>query len=203
MLSQIEKEIKEMLNTVLEMWTLVHQAFMEHNLDLFSSILDKENKLNEWEKKLLSQLVELNKNKTLNKKEEKKISVYMDIVADLELIGDYCKDILERVEIKIHERLLFSDEAVNEYNQLYSRSREALERVYRALEEEDIDLLNKVIREEEKIDRLAKELREHHNERLIKGICSPLAGNMFINILDFTALIYKNTVNVAKLLKNL
>ena len=196
-LNSIKKSIADMAKQALDMWKSTHQAFMEHNLDLFPRILSEENKLNDLEKELTAKLVELGR-ASASKEEKIKVTIYADVVGDLELIGDYCKDILERVQIKIEEKLLFSDEAVKEYGGLYGKTEEALEEVVFALDRDSPEAVKTVLKKEEQIDSLVDEYRGRHDQRLIDGICSPMACNMFLNMLDFTAAVYRHTNRIAK-----
>ncbi|MCM8783239.1 MAG: hypothetical protein NC818_00445 [Candidatus Omnitrophica bacterium] len=199
-IDKINAGIVEMARITLEMWQLTHRAFMEHNLDLFSTILADENQLNDLEKQLTSQLVEMSRSISLSlgKKEEACIASYIEIVEDIEVIGDYCKDILERLEIKISEKLLFSEDAVSDYNILYLRTEEAMKTLYTALEKRELSSLKKIIDGLKDTEHLLEALQKNHHQRLIKGICSPLSGNMFINMLDFTALAYQQINKIAR-----
>jgi len=197
-LNSLKAKIGFMAQTALSMWKLTFQTFMEHDTNILSAALDEEAKLNDLEKELTGGLVELSREPHITKQHTAIIAIYSDVVADLEMIGDYAKDILERVEIKIQEKLLFSDEAVCEYSDLYRRTEEALEEVVMALEKDNFSLVREVLKNQEHIDGLVDEYRKRHNQRLIKGICSPLACNMFLNILDFTAAVYYHTKKIAR-----
>lgn len=191
-----------MAKQALDMWKSTYQAFMEHNLDLFPRILSEENKLNDLEKKLTAELVELAR-ASASPENKNQVTIYADVVGDLELIGDYCKDILERVQIKIEEKLLFSDEAVKEYGELYRKTEGALEEVVFALDRDSPEAVGMVLKKEEHIDALVDEYRRRHDQRLIDGICSPMACNMYLNMLDFTAAVYHHTNRIAKRLLEL
>ena len=196
-LNLIKNKISQMASLSLKMWETTFRAFMEHDLALVSVVLDDENKLNNMEKELTQGLVELTRASS-DQAEKNNAALYTDIVGDLELIGDYCKDILERVQIKIEEKLLFSDEAVEEYKQLYEKSREALDEVAMVLAKDNVCFAKDVLKEKGHIDTLVDQYRQHHNQRLVKGLCSPFACNMFLNILDFTAAIYYHTQKIAR-----
>ena len=201
-LYSIKKEVAQMSQLALRMWQHSYQAFMEHNLDIVSSVLEDENKLNDMEKELTSALVALHRSSS--SKEEKDCSlIYADIVGDLELIGDYCKDILERVQIKIEEKLLFSEQAVSEYTGLYQKSEKALADVVNSLSQDAAGAVKEILKDQNHIDTLVDELRRKHNQRMIDGICSPFACNMFLNILDFTAAIYYHTKKIARNLQKI
>jgi phosphate:Na+ symporter len=170
---------------------------MEHDLDLLSKVLNEENKLNNFEKEITVELITLSR-QTLNKSEKSNAVILADVVGDLEIIGDYCKDILERVQTKIEEKLLFSDEAVKEYEDLYHKTEDALNIIVCALERDRLSLVKEVLKNQKHIDSLVGEYRKRHDQRLIEGICSPLACNMFLNMLDFTAQISHHTEAIAK-----
>jgi len=196
-IESIKTEIASMSRLALEMFELTHQAFMEHDLDLIAQALERETKINDLEKYITSDLIEWGRGSS--KKEERRLAgTYADVVGDLELIGDYCKDILERVQIKIEEKLLFSDEGVKEYNNLYEITANAMREIAIALEKCDLNLINEVLRKQEHIDTLVDEYRSHHNQRMLDGACTPMGCNMYLNILDFTAAIYYHAKKIAK-----
>lgn len=201
-LNSLKARVAEMSKTALSMWQLTHQAFMEHDLDLFPGIFERENKLNDMEKELVAGFVELGRQPEM-KDQIDLVSAYVNIVGDLELIGDYCKDVLERVQVKIEERLLFSEDSVKEYNELYSRTEKALDEVTSALDKDRPELVKDVLKSEGHIDDLVDEYRKRHDQRLISGVCTPFSCNMFLNILDFTAAVYYHTKKVAKSLSKL
>jgi phosphate:Na+ symporter len=196
-LNNIKKKIVDMSGLALTMWQMTNQAFMEHDLDLLSKVLNEENKLNNFEKEITVELITLSR-QTLNKSEKSNAVILADVVGDLEIIGDYCKDILERVQTKIEEKLLFSDEAVKEYEDLYHKTEDALNIIVCALERDRLSLVKEVLKNQKHIDSLVGEYRKRHDQRLIEGICSPLACNMFLNMLDFTAQISHHTEAIAK-----
>jgi phosphate:Na+ symporter len=196
-LDNIKKEVTLMSALSLSMWKTTHQAFMEHDLDLFPKVLDDENQLNNLEKEISSELVELGR-VSKDAQEKAQALIYADVAGDLELIGDYCKDILERVQIKIEEKLMFSDEAVKEYEVLYKKTEDALDEINCALERDSLDLVKQVLKNQEHIDSLVDAFRSRHNQRLIDGVCTPIACNMYLNMLDFTAAVYYHAKKIAR-----
>jgi phosphate:Na+ symporter len=140
--------------------------------------------------------VDISKNKTAADKE--KIMLLTNIVADLEEIGDYVKDMIERIEIKIQEKLLFSEEALDEYKHLYSVVETALSDVEKSLKLNDKNFAKRGLCDKDHVDKLIEKYRNAHAQRLMLGICDPRTGNMFLNLLDFTAQIFHHTETIAK-----
>jgi phosphate:Na+ symporter len=94
--------------------------------------------------------------------------------------------------------LLFTEEAVKEYTAVYNKTLEALDEIAFAFERGDLSLVKIVLRKEEHIDSLVDEYRKKHNERMIQGVCTPMACNMFLNMLDFTAAVYYHAKKIAR-----
>lgn len=191
-----------MSKTALRMWKLTYDAFIEHDTDLIAAALEQEEKLNALEKSINAELVMLGRAATVMS-EKSKVRTWMEIVGDLELIGDYCKDTLERIEIKIKEKLLFSDEAVKEYSHLYKKTGEALVAVIKALDKDNPALIRKTIKEKAHFKDLLEQYRRHHEERMIEGTCVPFACNMYINMLDFTGQIFDKSIEIASNIQRL
>lgn len=196
-LNKIKEKISDMAQISLDMWRVTHRTFMEHDEDLIPGILDNENKLNEMEKELTGELVSLARSAPSPRDKEKAL-IYVDVVGDFELIGDYCKDILERVQIKIEEKLLFSEDAVREYEVLYKKTEDAIDEIATALKKDSPALIREVLKKDEHIDTLIDGYRRSHNQRMVAGVCTPIGCNMFLNILDFTAAVYYHAKKIAK-----
>jgi phosphate:Na+ symporter len=196
-LNSVKENIKLMAKSTLAMWLLTYDAFIEHDVDLITKALDEEAKINSLEDEVNKSIIDLGRSSS-SPDEKTRIIVYADIAADFELIGDYCKDILERIQIKIEERLLFDEAAVEEYKELYNKTKEALEEVVFVLEKDNPALVKEVLRKEEHIDTLVDTYRHNHNQRLINGLCTPMSCNMFLNMLDFTAAVFYHIKKIAK-----
>lgn len=200
-LNSIKEKVIRMSRSALSMWQLVYDAFIEHDLERISKALEEENKLNSLEEEINQGIIDLGHAPGVTgftPEDNARIIVYADIAADFELIGDYSKDILERIQIKIEEKLLFSEEAVEEYKELYHKTKVALEEVVLALEKDNPALVKEVLRKEEDINILVDKYRQNHNQRILAGICTPMSCNMFLNMLDFTAAVYEHIKKIAK-----
>ena len=196
-LATVKEKINQMAEHTLSMLKNTFDGFMKHDLDILASVLKDEAKLNDMEKTITLSLIEVSKGK-ITTTDKKNIMLLTNIIADLEESGDYIKDMIERIEIKIQEKLLFSDEALNEYKHLYSVVETALLDVVNLLKMNDKSFAKRVTCDTEHVDNLLEKYRNAHAERLISGICDPRTGNMFLNILDFTAQIFHHSKAIAK-----
>ncbi len=195
-LNEIRNKIIEMAKLSLKMWQTTFQTFMEHDLDLLAEVLKDEDRLNNYEKEINTELINLVK--ATNGETKQSAIIYADVAGDLELIGDYCKDILERVQIKIEEKLLFSDETVKEYIVLYNIVENELKKSVDAFSKDELCVLKELSKGHKGVNNLVDDYRRRHTERMIEGLCSPISCNMYLNILDFTAEVYHHTKNIAR-----
>lgn len=195
-LATIREKINQMAGLTLSMLKATFDGFIKHDLDILAGVLKDEEKLNHMERTITLSLIDIAKNKSAA--EKKNIALFSNIVADLEEIGDYVKDMIERIEIKIQERLLFTEEALSEYKHLYSVVETALADAVNSLKMKDKNFAKRVLCDGEHVDILVGKYRQTHTYRLISGICDPRAGNMFLNLLDFTAQISHHTKAIAK-----
>jgi phosphate:Na+ symporter len=192
----LREEINKMAALTLSMLRNTFDGFMKHDFEILSGVLKDEERLNDMERALTSSLVAISKSKDIDKTNNMLLS---NIVGELEEIGDYIKDMIERIEIKIQEKLLFSDDAVEEYEHLYNVVETDLADVEKALRMNDKNFARRVLCiTEDQVDNLVQKYKERHAQRLMKGICLPRASNMFLNLLDFTARISHHSRTIAK-----
>jgi len=193
----IREKINEMAVLALSMLKATFDGFMQHDLDILAGVLKDEHRLNEMERAITLSLIDIAKAKT-TAADKKNIMLLTNIVADLEEIGDYIKDMIERIEIKIEEKLLFSDDAVDEYKHLYNVVETELEDAEKALRMNDKNFARRILCGTEHVDNLVQKYRDTHTQRLVAGVCLPRACNMFLNLLDFTAQISHHVKAIAK-----
>jgi len=196
-LNSIKEKINQMSKSASAMWQLTYDAFIAHDVELITKALEEENKLNRLEEEINKEIIGLSK-APVGPQEKSRVIAYANIAGDFELIGDYCKDILERIQIKIEEKLLFSEEAVEEYKELYHKTKAALEEVVFVIEKDNPALIKEVLRDNQHIDGLVDKYRQSHNQRMLAGSCTPMSCNMFLNMLDFTAAVYYHIKKIAK-----
>ncbi|MBU0548380.1 MAG: hypothetical protein KJ710_08345 [Candidatus Omnitrophica bacterium] len=195
-LTVLREEVNKMATLVLSMLRNTFDGFMKHDSDILAGVLKDEERLNDTERSLTLSLVAIAKDKNADKNN---IMLLSNIIEDLEEIGDYIKDMIERIEIKVEEKLLFSDDAVDEYKHLYNVVETELSDVEKALRMDDKNFARRILCvTENHVDNLVGKYRESHAQRLIAGVCLPRTCNMFLNLLDFTAQISHHTKAIAR-----
>lgn len=195
-LVSVRGNINEMAEFTLAMLKKTFEGFMQHDVEILAGVLKDEQRLNDLERANTLSLIGIAKDK-ITDVEKQNIMLLSQIVADLEEIGDYIKDMIERIEIKIEEKLLFSEDALSDYRHLYSAVEATLSDAVNSLKMKDKNFAKRVLCDGEHVDVLVGKYRQAHTQRLISGVCDPRAGNMFLNLLDFGGQIFQHTKSIA------
>jgi len=194
-ISEIKSNIISMAEGVYEILVLVQKGFMEHKGEFLTEAIQKEHKLNDNEKGLTKSILELSK----RSKDIKALIALEQMVETLERMGDEATNLIERIEIKIAEHLLFSEEGVVQFNGTYDTMKMSVETMIEALKKPSPALRAKVIDNGFKVKSLVERYREEHAERLVKGLCTPMGANMYFDMLDFTGNLARHASNIVKL----
>ena len=182
-LSQANKELIRMGEMVQSMLDDVVMSFIENDINKLKNVYLKEDVVNTLEKEITKYLV-LVSQKSLNINQSEKLSDYLNIVNDIERVGDHAENMAELTEEKINEKLPFSEKAVGEIRDMFLKVQRSLNNSISALSTRDIILARKVVLKENEIDDIEKQLRSHHIERLNKGICYPESGVIFLDMIS-------------------
>ncbi len=121
--------------------------------------------------------------KQLGVEESVKATEFMKIVGDYERIADHAVNILESAEEMQDKDIRFTDEAIDEFNNISSAVNEVLDLSYKAFSDEDRTAAHKTEPLEQVIDKLKEDLRTRHIIRLQKGSCSVGAGFVWSDLL--------------------
>lgn len=196
---EIREKTVTMADRVCEMVSLVEKGFMEHREEFLEGAMKKEAEINELEKSVTRRVLELSK-ALKDENERRELIMLEQVVETLERMGDEAASLVERIEIKNAEHLLFSDLGVAQFNETYAAMKSSVEMMRQFLSGKDGVLKDKIIDNGFRVKALVERYRAEHTERLLKGICTPMAANMFFDMLDFTGNLARHSSNIAKLL---
>lgn len=178
-----------------EMLELIEKGFMENKPEILAEAIKRENEINEMEKLLTKNILELSKTSD----DKKELVALEQMVEALERMGDEASSIIERIEIKICEKLLFSDLGVVQFNETYHAMQNSVTLMRDFLKNNNAALKEKVIDNGFRVKELVEKYRREHAERLVKGQCTPMGANMYFDMLDFTGNLARHSSNIVKL----
>ena len=184
-----------MADTVNDILGLVEKGFMENKSSYLSEAMVKEESINELEKSLTMSILDLSKAAG----DKKELSALAQAVESFERMGDEASSIIERMEVKVAEKLMFDETSVSQFMETYNTMRKSVEMMRDFLKYHDSSIKQRVIDNGFKVKELVERYRKEQADRLVHGIGTPLGANMYFDMLDFTGNLARHSSNVVKL----
>jgi len=176
----------------------IGKGFMDNKLEPLAQAIKEEQLVNEIEKVLTKSIIDLSK-QAVSLDEKKNLALMEQVVETLERMGDEEANLVERIEIKVVEKLLFSDLGVSEFNETFNAMKRSVEMMIEFLKKRDPALKDRIIDNGFHVKGLVERYRKEHFERLVHGVCTPMAANMYFDMLDFTGNLARHSSSIVKL----
>ena len=191
--------LTQMCKAIADMAGLVYQGLMANDAHYLDRALNKEQIVDDLEREITSNVIQVSKR--LAKKDQKEFILQAQVAQNIERMGDEFRSLIERIEIKIAEKLFFSDEGIEHYKQVFEKMHKSLNLTMQFLTEGKTELLDAILKNGDEIKALIEKYRVEHMKRLANGICKVRASNMFFDMLDFTGNIARHCTNIARAYK--
>jgi phosphate:Na+ symporter len=195
---EIKQGVIDMAEKMCAMVGLVEKGFMEHKPEFLAGAMKIEGQINDMEKALTKNVLELSRN-VKDEVARKELIALEQAVETIERMGDEAQCLIERIEIKNAEHLLFSELGVGQFNETYGIMRKSVDMMRDFLKGADPAIPQQIIDNGFRVKELVERYRAEHTDRLVRGVCTPMAANMYFDMLDFTGNIARNASNVVKL----
>lgn len=194
----MQAKIILMADKVCGILLLIEKGFMGNKLEPLALAIKEEHLVNEMEKMLSKSIIDISKQAS-GPDEKKDLVLMAQVVEMLERMGDESANLVERIEIKVVEKLLFSDLGVSEFNETFGTMKRSVEMMVDFLKRRDPALKDRIIDNGFHVKELVERYRKEHFERLVQGICTPMAANMYFDMLDFTGNLARHSSSIVKL----
>ena len=161
-----------------------------------SQILENEDKLDTYEDRLGSYLVEISQH-GVSMEDMRTVSRLLHAIGDFERIGDHALNLQESAQ-ELHDKgLRFSDSAEAEISVLLDALRDILGQAFSCFAADDPHAALGVEPLEETIDRLIEEVRMRHIQRLQTGECTIQLGFILSDLLTNFERVSDHCSNIA------
>ncbi|MBB6449783.1 phosphate:Na+ symporter [Geomicrobium halophilum] len=129
-------------------------------------------------------------------------TILLNTVRDIERIGDHMENIMELVDYQVEKKVVISEEAKEDLEEMFSLTLRTFQDAVYALEHHDLDTAHATEQQEDKIDQMERTMRLKHIRRMNEGRCSGSAGVIFVDIVSNLERIGDHSVNIAETVLN-
>jgi len=169
-----------------------HDPHNKHLTVQFEAAIDKlENEITDY-------VLKVSSDKLLTSEQTDQSYRILQVIGDIERVGDHATNLVELADYAIESKLKFSPQANSDLMDMFEKVEEIFAMSLEALRTDDIALSEKVLKYDDIIDDLEISLRKGHIERLRQGICNGSYGATFLNIISNLERIGDHAVNIAK-----
>jgi phosphate:Na+ symporter len=196
-LAQARSETRRMAQIAREMVDETLLFLQDNDLKKIPGLEKKEDLTDVLQKEITDFLVKLSQ-KSITQESSKEVASMMNMVNDLERVGDHCENLWTLNQRKLDQKITFSEIAMSEISEISDLTREFLATIIQALEDKNTGIFDEAHRLEDGIDDIEERLRKNHIKRLNTGECTVNSGLIFIDMLHNFEKIGDHTYNFAK-----
>lgn len=196
-MEQAKREIIRMAKTAKKALLLSISGMISNNRKELGSVAEIEDFIDMLQLEITSYLSTLSR-KDLSVKVSNELPVLLHTVNDLERIGDHAVNIVEIGERKIDQKISFTDSARTEAEGLKKEIEQMLDHIIAALENNDVEAAKLALGNEDKLNQMQIDFRRSHVDRMTKGLCTPQAGLIFIDLVDNVEKTGDHLTNIAQ-----
>lgn len=194
-------ELKSLISKVYELSTsavdtseLIQKALIYNNLKVLEDIKDILKGIQNEATPLTEEFIEKAKTDSVS-------AFYIAVPGHLGKIADNIDKVSTAVSLKIKEGILFSDKAMDEINFLIEKIKDILSNTSDMILARNRIIAGYINESEANISHTANDLSTKHEERLIEGLCLPMASSIYIEILDAIKAVAWHAKEIAQGLK--
>lgn len=161
-------------------------------------ILQSESLINQLDKKITDYLMIISK-EALTEHDMIEQNIHLQIIKNLERIGDLSINLVEFFEMVYEEREIFSDDARTEINDMFSLLDHMLVKSLSIVNHRNYASYTSLLEDENQMDLLEYTYRQNHFKRMSDSVCvAAVAGSVFCDILGTLERMADHCCNIAK-----
>jgi Na+/phosphate symporter len=122
---------------------------------------------------------------------------YLSIASSFDRMTYNIEGILDRLRAKSQNRILFSDQAVKEVNDVFQEAMRLLRSLPDLITSGNKTLAQRIGEEGRSMFKIANGYSEEHEERLIQGICVPKHSPIYLGIIESLKGVMVHTLEVS------
>jgi len=200
-LTQASKEVLSMGKLVEKQFVTAEDALINNDEALAMEVFEMEKRINDLNRSILEFLVKVNK-ASLTNSEKDVVSTIMNVINDIERVGDHADNIGELAIYNVENDVSFSVKAKNELKEMFDLAHEMYKTSLLSFKTADYEIALDVLKKENILNKMEKEHRKNHIGRLNQNICLPQSGIIFLDCISNLERVGDHSTNMAQLIIN-
>lgn len=182
-LSFVKKAIDYMTDCVKQYVYITKEYSFERKDELLTEGAELEKTINCLDKRIHDYLIKLTIT-DLSDDSSKLLSKYLDLIKDLERVGDHCTNILEFFEERYDKEMHLSTDGVQDLSQIFEVLLKMTDNTAAAIKDWSVENAKTASDCENEIDKLEEVFHERHVHRINSGACSYFNTEHYVEILS-------------------
>lgn len=174
------KEVVRMGEMAAHNVKLSMEAIFEKDEAKIQEVFKREKIINQLQHGINHYLIKLS-NLPISENEHGIVNSLFHTVSDIERVGDHAENLAELAEIRIRDEVVFSQQAMDELEEISSLALKAFKTAIQSCEFDDRSIAKEVQPLEQQVDKLEEDLRARHIKRLSENKCTSMAGVVFLD----------------------
>lgn len=198
-----QKQTIQMAALVSEALYTSKNYLMSGDKEEYEVVIQLEDMINELNKNLTHYLLEIAKESSIQGQVAQAYTSNLEVVNNLERIGDISVNLIEFYEKTFDNKGKFSQEALDDLNIMYNLVFDMLERSLTMYENDELSGYERLMQDEDYLDIIENKYKERHFVRMSLNICDdPYASSVYTDILGQLERIGDHSVNIATQVKH-
>ena len=166
--------------------------------ELFDEIKDHEKAIDKLDNAITNFLTDLPFNE-MSEETSKETTLYLEIVKNLERIGDIVVNVAEFSKMVHEDDGSFTPAAYAELDKLFVKLEEMLDKSFEYLSSNDLSIYEHLLNDEAVVDNMEYTFRQNHFQRMVKKECTgAVASSVYADILSNLERIGDHCINIVR-----
>ena len=198
--AQLTRELERMAELVRKNLSASFDAFITRSAERLARVPEREKLINYLNHNITPYLAQAAGSVVLEA-DRKIIGEMFHFCTDLERVGDHAENIMEYVQIILENKLLFSEEAMNDAKTMMDICSKQFNACVDAYFKRDFSILPEIEASEETLNISEENFRDQHIKRLNAGKCDARSSMIFTDLLTDIERVGDHAVNILYLLQ--
>lgn len=197
-----QKQTMQMADLVVEAFETTHDYLQTRDEEDYDVVRQLEEMVNELDYNLTRYLLAIAKETQMEGRMAEQYSTRVDIVKNIERMGDVTTNLVEFYERIFENRGAFSEDALLDLETMYQLVLNMIQRCFKMLKSDSLHGYDKLVQDEDYLDLIDEKYRERHFQRISDGICEdPVASSLYVDILASMERLGDHCINIVEKIK--